>query len=76
MPATVTTQRLDHKKLRAARAAAGFTREQFAVATGRSYTAIAGYELGARTPTLPTLCRMAEILGVPIGGLFTDGTAS
>jgi len=64
-------QRLSPTKLTDARSAAGLTREQVAVAVGRSFASIAGYERGRILPPADVLARMADLYDVGVGTLFT-----
>lgn len=61
-----------HAKLRALRENAGESREQVAVAVGRSYSGIVLFETGKRVPTAEVIERLAIHYGVPIDALFTD----
>ena len=52
------------------RRAAGMTQEALAEKVGVGHSAVALWESGLRTPTTPTLPRLAEALGCGIGELF------
>jgi transcriptional regulator with XRE-family HTH domain len=60
------------RRLRAARCAAGLTPEHLAIATGRSFYTIAGWERGRVTPPTAVLPVIADVLGVQIADLFED----
>jgi transcriptional regulator with XRE-family HTH domain len=55
---------LSPQALRAAREHAGLSREQLAIAVGRSASTITLYENGLRSPTRAVLMRLAAVLGV------------
>jgi uncharacterized protein len=62
------------RALIAARRAAGLTQAELAARVGTTQSAIARLEGGAITPTVETLCRLADVLGLrfeiaPRGGL-------
>ena len=62
------------RALIAARRAAGLTQAELAAKVGTTQSAIARLEGGAITPTVETLCRLADVLGLrfeiaPRGGL-------
>lgn len=79
MPATnqpVTARRFDRAKLKAAREAAGYTREQLACRLGRSFPTVAGYEWGSREPGRDALFALADVLGVGTDDLLTDRPAT
>ena len=50
--------------LAAARIAAGLTQAELAAKVGTTQSAIARLERGAVTPTIQTLCRLADVLGI------------
>jgi transcriptional regulator with XRE-family HTH domain len=60
-------------RLRAAREAAGLSRERAAVAIGRSYRSICQYEDGYNRPPANVLLALAEVYGVSVEDL-TDNT--
>jgi transcriptional regulator with XRE-family HTH domain len=55
------------------RTAAGMSREQLAVALGRSHSAVARWEAASLTPAADVLARLAEVFGVGIETLFDAG---
>lgn len=55
--------------LKAARERAGLSREQAAVAVGRTWSSLAAYERGVVTPPLNVLDRLANVYGVRISQL-------
>ncbi len=65
-------QRFDHVALRRYRLQAGLSREQLAVAVGKSYRSVACYELGEANPRVEGLERIADILGIKPGDLFSE----
>lgn len=56
--------------VRALRKSQGFSQEEFADHAGIHRTYMGGIERGERNPTLTTISRIAEALGVPIDELF------
>jgi transcriptional regulator with XRE-family HTH domain len=52
-------------RLRDARELKGLSREQLALASGSSYSALTMYENGYRKPPRATLLRLAAALGIP-----------
>ena len=56
--------------VRALRKAQGFSQEEFADHAGIHRTYMGGIERGERNPTLTTISRIADALGVPISELF------
>lgn len=56
--------------LRAAREKAGLSQVEAGERSGVHHTAIAGYEIERRVPTLATLYRLAEAYGVKIADLL------
>ena len=52
------------ERLREAREVKGLSREQLALASGSSYSAITMYETGHRSPSRATLLRLAAALGL------------
>jgi transcriptional regulator with XRE-family HTH domain len=69
MPATLSPARL-----RAAREAAGLSRERAAIAVDRSYRSICNYEDGAGVPSARTLIALAEVYGVTVEELVETQT--
>jgi len=63
---------IDHNLLRAAREAAGLTREQAGTALARSYPAIQAYERGVIVPPGTVLIAMARLYGVAVEDLCRD----
>jgi len=57
------------QRVREARLAAGMTQEALAEASGLHVTFVGNVERGYRVPTVPTLIKLAEGLGVPTGTL-------
>ncbi len=55
--------------LKAAREHAGLSREQAALAIGRTWSSLAAYERGVVTPPLAVLDRLAEVYGVRLAAL-------
>jgi transcriptional regulator with XRE-family HTH domain len=64
---------VDRNLLRAAREAAGLTREQAATALTKSFKAIEAYERGANVPPGNVLIAMAGLYGVRVEALCSDG---
>jgi transcriptional regulator with XRE-family HTH domain len=66
MPATrvAARQEFSGRKLRAAREAAGMSREELAIASGRSAATIADYEIGKFRITLTSALAFAYVLGI------------
>jgi len=70
---------LFHERLNASRKARGFTAAQMAEALGIGVRSYRNYESAAREPSLDTLCRIADLLGVTTDYLlcrdeaFSDG---
>lgn len=59
-------------RLLAARTASQLSREQVAVAIGKSWASVRAYELGAATPPLDVLSELASVLGVTVGDLVDE----
>lgn len=57
-------------RLRQLRDAQGISQRDLAVKSGIYYTQVAMIESGVRPPTLRTLCKIADGLGVPVAELF------
>lgn len=71
MPAVdLPSTRFSGQALRRQRQAAGFTREQLAVAVARSVSSIAAWEQGKVTPGADSLGRVAAVLGCSTDELF------
>jgi transcriptional regulator with XRE-family HTH domain len=64
------SQRFSGSRLRAAREAAGLSRERVALDIGRSYESVASYELGRVTPPLEVLGTLAALYGVQTADLL------
>jgi transcriptional regulator with XRE-family HTH domain len=62
------------RRVREARAAAGLTREEAAVAIGRSFQTIRSYEEGRISPPAAMLGRLAAALGVGVEDFFESTT--
>ncbi len=63
-------------RLKAARTAKGWSRAQLAAAVGgTTQRAVEAWEQGKRMPTLDTLARVAEALGVSVGSLVGEPDA-
>jgi len=60
----------DRSMLRAARERRGLTREQVALLTGKTYSAIAKIENGINAPSSGTLGRLAGALGCTVADFF------
>ncbi len=56
--------------VRALRVARGLSQEQLAERIEREPNYLQKIEYGAAIPSIPTLVRLARILGVPVGRLF------
>lgn len=54
----------------------GFTQKDFSARVGVSPGFISKLECGLKSPTLETLFKIANILGVPVGWLFHDATST
>ena len=68
------------RALVAARLAAGLTQAELAARVGTTQSAVARLESGTITPTVETLCRLADVLGLrfeiaPQGGLTAHAVA-
>jgi transcriptional regulator with XRE-family HTH domain len=59
-------------RLQQARQSAGVSREELAYRTGRSFQLIYKIELGHANPSIETLTRISDFLGVPVGEFFKD----
>lgn len=57
------------ERLNAARKARKLSQVELAVAAGLKGSCIAGYERGTHTPSLESMCKLAEALKAPIGWL-------
>ena len=60
------------RRLRQAREAANLTQDTLSDRAQIGQGMISSYEQGRRLPSLPTLCRMAVELGVPLTYFFED----
>lgn len=58
------------RKIVALRKERGFTQEKLAAESGLDRVAIANIEIGKRRPTVTTLFRLAEALGIEVGSFF------
>lgn len=63
-------QQFSPERLRAARLAAGLSREQAAVGVGRSFQSIQSYEQGRVSPPLEVVGRLAALYEVEVADLF------
>ena len=59
-------------RLRSARQAAGLTQIQAGKKSGVHQVSISQFELGKHTPTIPTLCKLAEPYGFDVCDLLRD----
>lgn len=59
------------QRVRALRKAAGLTQEALAGAAGMDRAFLVEIEAGRRNPSLDTIHRLADTLGVPVTDLFT-----
>jgi transcriptional regulator with XRE-family HTH domain len=62
--------------LRAARESKGFSQEQLGVAAGSAAATISRLENGVRPPTLETVSKLADALGVPVSQLLEENGAA
>ena len=60
------------ERLRSAREAAGLTQIQAGKKSGVHQVSISQFELGKHTPTIPTLCKLAEVYGLDVCDLLRD----
>ncbi len=65
-------KRFDGQRLRELREAAGYSREQAAVAVLRSWNAIYQYERGEMKPSTETQARLSALLDVPIDSFYVE----
>jgi transcriptional regulator with XRE-family HTH domain len=72
----VPTATISPRRLRAAREAAGFSREQVCVLIGRGWRSVYSYENGTQTPSAHVLVGLAELYGVPVDTLLDSVEAS
>jgi transcriptional regulator with XRE-family HTH domain len=63
-------------RIRALRAARGWSQERLAEEAGIHRTYLGGIETARRNPSLRNLIRLARALGVPIVGLFEELAAA
>jgi transcriptional regulator with XRE-family HTH domain len=61
------------QQLRTLRKRRGLTLQQLADLTDLSRTYISQIETGTANPSVATLKKVADVLGVPMGALFSDG---
>ena len=64
------------QRLKAARNALGLTQEQLAEQVDRTKEAISNLERGHNLPTIETLDRICDVLGIPIRYVFGDASGS
>lgn len=64
--------RFDPARLAQLRRKAGLSREQLAIAVGRSYPSIGFYERGLVVPPVRVLTRLAEVLGASVDDFFEE----
>jgi transcriptional regulator with XRE-family HTH domain len=62
--------RFSHRRFRAARAYAGLSRIELATRVERSVSLVIAVEHGRTTPSVTTLERAADALGVEVGDFF------
>jgi transcriptional regulator with XRE-family HTH domain len=62
-------------RFKALRERAGLSREQLAIALGRSYVAVSYYERGLHNPPLDVLARAAEVLDCAVDEFFARDVA-
>lgn len=62
----------DRTALRAARDSKPISRAKLGVLVGRDPASVYAYESGGATPSVGTLCALADALGVKPGDLFAD----
>lgn len=60
------------EQIKAARVAKGFSREELAVAVGKSWPTIRSYEHGKATPPLDVLGALADVLDVTVSSLLEN----
>lgn len=60
------------RRMVAARRAAGLKREEVAVRAGVSMRTVEHVEQGKSSPTVATLRRMCDVLGLSLGELFSE----
>jgi len=60
------------ERLRSAREAAGLTQIQAGKKSGVHQVSISQFELGKHTPTILTLCKLAEVYGLDVCDLLRD----
>lgn len=63
-------------KLRQLRERAGLSREELAVASGKSYPSIVGYEAGSINPPIQVLESLADALGTSPREFFVDDSTA
>lgn len=62
-----------NERLKEARIAAGYTQEQVAEKIGIAKSTLAGYEIGSREPSIPTVEKIMKVLSVDANFLYQDG---
>jgi transcriptional regulator with XRE-family HTH domain len=64
--------RLLAKRIKALRAAKGWSQELLAERASIQRSYIADLERGSRNPSVRTIVKIANALGIPVSGLFVD----
>ena len=72
MESLETTQKILARRLRARRKALGLSQEQLALDASVNRTFVSQIERGIGNPSLHTLCRLADRLGLPCHALLSD----
>ena len=72
MESLETTQNILAMRLRARRKALGLSQEQLALDASVNRTFVSQIERGIGNPSLHTLCRLADRLGLPCHALLSD----
>ncbi len=73
MPTQFPDVVISHDLIRAARLAAGLSREEAAAQVGRSYPSIAAYESGLANPPAAVLVRLAAVYRCKVEDFCTTG---
>jgi len=68
-------KRIIGAQVRAARARKGLTQEQLAAAVERTAEGVSNIERGQALPTIETLARISQALGVPLQDFFAEAEA-
>ncbi len=72
----MSTAALVSQQVRTLRTGAGLSQEQLAVKAGLSSATVGRIEAATHTPSLATLAKLAEALGVTVAQLVADAGAS